>query len=401
MRHSRFLNYIVDYYRRADKILWLIIAFISIYSLTLLRSVSRATNTDYYEVQLLAITLGVVGALVLTFIDYSTLANYWHLIAFASVFLMLFTAFFGVNVSGSGGVNATAWINVFGRTFQTSELVKIGFIITCAKHLDTLKKKEVLNQPFHIILVLIHGIIPFLLCNLQGDDGAGIVFFAMFLFMCYAAGVHARYFIILFSLALIAVPLIWNYALDEFQIERFTSVYNLDDPTVAMDGGYQQYQARITIGSGGLFGKGLFEGDRVQSGAVTFQHSDFIFSVAGEELGFIGSVMVILSLVVLTIRVLYIAGKSRDSLGEIMCFGFLGLVVLQSITNIGMCLAILPVMGVTLPFYSAGGSSAACLYFAIGLLQSVYMRREYIDGVKLRGRTTTGYSYKRFKELGM
>ena len=163
---------------------------------------------------------------------------------------------------------------------------------------------------------------------------------------------------------------------------RFVAVYNLDDPDVAINEGYQQYQGRISIGSGGLFGTGIFEGPRVESNVVTFQHSDFIFSVAGEELGFLGCVLILLSLLALMGRIVYIAMRAKDDMGRDICMGFLGLIAIQTISNIGMCLALLPAMGVTLPFYSAGGSSLICLYLGLGLVQSVYMRKDDRGGIR-------------------
>lgn len=165
---------------------------------------------------------------------------------------------------------------------------------------------------------------------------------------------------------------------------RFIALFNLDDPSVQMDAGYQQYQGRISIGSGKLNGQGLFNGSRVASNSVPFQHSDYIFSVAGEELGFVGCSLIILLLLLLMVKILHVAHSSRDDLGRFICFGYFGIIALQSVSNIGMCLALLPAMGVTLPFFSAGGSSAACMYFGFGLIQSVYMRRKEIDGLRLK-----------------
>lgn len=399
MRKNRFISAIGDYFHRVDKLLCLIIIFISCFSLLLLKSVSRATNTDYFEIQLFAIVLGISCAFVLTFIDYSTIANYWYLIAFAGGFLMIYTIFFGVNISGGGGVNATAWISIGGRSFQTSELVKIGFIITYAKHLDNLHKKELLDKPLQVIALACHAAIPVLLCHIQGDDGAGLVFFSMFLFMSLAAGISGKYFAILGILVIIAIPILWNYVLSDYQIERFTAVYNLDDPAVAIDEGYQQYQARTSIASGGLFGTGLFNGSRVSTNVVTFQHSDFIFSVAGEETGFVGCTVLIASLSALMFRILYIANKARDLLGKVICFGFFGLIAFQSICNIGMCLALLPVIGITLPFYSAGGSSVACLYLGIGLVECVYMKKDYTDNVKLKNYNFSTVKYEDLQKI--
>ena len=164
---------------------------------------------------------------------------------------------------------------------------------------------------------------------------------------------------------------------------------------VMIGDGWQQYQARTSIGSGQLTGKGLFNGPRVETNLVTFQHSDFIFSVAGEELGFIGCTAIIVLLLLYLLRVLYIASKARDDLGRCMCFGFFGLIALQSVSNIGMCLALLPVMGVTLPFFSAGGSSAVCLYLGFGLIQSVYMHRPDANVPHLRSTRTLKMNFRK------
>ena len=244
-----------------------------------------------------------------------------------------------------------------------------------------------------------HALVPVMLCHLQGDDGAGIVFFAMFIFMSLSAGIQLRYFAILGGIVLIAAPILWKFVLSDYQKKRFTAVSNLENEAVQLDEGYQQYQGRISIGSGGLTGEGLFNGSRVASQSVTFQQSDFIFSVAGEELGFVGCVLIIVLLLLLMIKVLHVAHSSRDDLGKYICYGFFGMIALQSVSNIGMCLAILPVMGVTLPFFSAGGSSAACLYLGFGLVQSVYMRRKESDGMRLKRKQPLRFGYKQMKDI--
>lgn len=379
----RILKSLWHYIRRADILLWLLLAAISAYSLLLLRSVSRATESNYFRVQLLAIVLGVSAAIVVTLIDYATLANFWYLIAGFSVFLMIYTMLFGEEVTGGGGVQARAWINIAGRTFQSSELVKIGFIITFSKHLDVLSRRGLIKHPLHVFLLAFHALLPMMLCQLQGDTGAAVVFFFMFLTMSFSAGVQFRYYLTLGLLMLVAVPVLWRYFLSEYQKNRFIALFNLDNEAIQMDSGYQQYQGRISIGSGGVHGQGLGQGSRVAGGSVPFQHSDYIFSVAGEELGFVGCTLLIGLLFLFLLRVVTDAYASRDELGRYMCFGFFGMVALQAVSNIGMCLAILPVMGVTLPFFSAGGSSAICLYLGFGLVQAVYMRRGEQTGLRL------------------
>ena len=229
-----------------------------------------------------------------------------------------------------------------------------------------------------VLLLFVHALIPMGLCHLQGDDGAAVIFFFMFLCMSWAAGIRKRYFLWLFLAAVVAIPILWQFVLSDYQKARFTAVYNLDDPVVSRGDGYQQYQARISIGSGQFGGRGLFQGPRVENNSVTFQQSDFIFSVAGEELGFIGCISIVLILFFIILRIGTIALKSSRTEGFLICSGFLGLITFQTIFNLGMCLSILPVMGVTLPFFSAGGSSAACLYFAVGIIQNVYLNRSQI-----------------------
>ena len=397
MKNNRIFLHIASYLRRIDKILWLLMLAISVFSLLLLKSVSRATYTDYFRTQLFVTVVGLLASIVITWIDYESIASFWYLIAGFSVFIMLYTIFFGISVQGSEGVNARAWISIAGRTFQTSELVKIFFMITYAKHIAVVRERDAIRRPTQVFLLAMHAAVPVLLCHLQGDDGAAIVFFAMFLCMSLAGGVQLRYFLALGAVIAVSLPILWKFVLSEYQIKRFTSVYNLDDPSIQLNEGYQQYQGRLSIGSGQLTGKGLFNGPRVESNLVTFQHSDFIFSVAGEELGFLGCTAIIVLLLLYLFRVLYIASKARDDLGRCMCFGFFGLIALQSISNIGMCLALLPVMGVTLPFFSAGGSSAVCLYLGFGLVQNVYMRREDAAGPRLHSARSLKINFRKLK----
>lgn len=390
---------VFGYIKRTDIFLWLLLAAMCTYSLLLLRSVSQATPVDYFQAQLLPIILGSLGAVIISTMDYADISNFWYLIGGFSIFLMLYTYLFGVRIQGAGGVDARAWISIGGRTFQTSELVKIAFMVTYAKHLDVVKSHGHLEEPAHIVLLAFHALIPMLLCELQGDTGATIIFFAMFICMSLAAGIQLRYFGILAGICLVALPVLWRYFMADYQKQRFVAVFNLDDPDVRMNDGYQQYEGRISIGSGKLWGQGLGQGSRVSSNVVTFQQSDFIFSVAGEELGFVGCTLILVLLLLFMLKILHVASSSRDELGKFICYGFFGIIALQSVINLGMCLAVLPAMGVTLPFFSAGGSSSMCLYFGFGLVQSVYMRRKEIDGLHLARSSPLRPSYRQPREL--
>jgi rod shape determining protein RodA len=376
---------LIDYFKRTDKLYWLIMLSISAYSLLLLKTVPTPSGKtqSYFTIQLVAIILGYTGAIIFTLIDFREIANYWYIVAGFCLFLIIYTQLFGIAVTSSGGVNAKAWIQLPGTTFQPSELVKIGFIITFSKHLSALKERDLINSPLQVILLACHAFIPVVLVHFQGDDGAAVIFFCMFLAMSFGAGVQLRYFgTVLVGIA-VAFPLAWKYMLQDYQKERLTVFRHPDD--FPLDQGLQQIQGRTSIGSGQFWGRGLFNSQtRVAHSQVPVQQSDYILSVAGEQLGFIGCMLIMLLLLFLLFRTLRIARKSSDVLGSSICFGFFGMVAAQALFNLGMCLNLLPVMGVTLPFFSAGGSSSACLYLGFGLALNVHMHRMNPDKVTLR-----------------
>ena len=377
------LNSIADFVKRTDKLLWTIMLLISTYSLLLLKTIPIDKGRSYFIVQLAAIVLGYIGAVIFSLVDYREITTYWYVIAGFCLFLIIYTQIFGIAVTNTGGINAKAWISLPGGiTFQPSELVKIGFILTFSKHLSELKKRNLLTSFSQIILLALHAMIPIVLVHFQGDDGTAVIFFCMFISMAFGAGVQLRYFGALFAALAVAFPIAWKYILEDYQKDRFTIFRH--PKTDRLGKGLQQIQGRLSIGSGELYGRGLFKSPRVNRALVPVQQSDFIFSVAGEQLGFIGCTLIILLLVLLLFRTLYIARNSTDSLGSTICFGFFGMIAAQAIFNLGMCLNLLPVMGVTLPFFSAGGSSAACLYLGFGLVLNVQMHKMNMDKVKIR-----------------
>lgn len=367
----RILKSVGNYMKQTEKIYWLIALCISAYSLLLLKSLP---SKSFFMTMTVAILIGYAGAIIISLIDYHDLAAIWYIIAALCVVLMLYTLKFGGAVTNTGGVNAKAWIKLGSTSFQPSELVKIGFMVTFAKHLSVLKERELLKSPLQILLLAVHALIPMALTHLQGDDGAGMIFFIMFLAMSFGAGIQLRYFFAMFAVIGAALPLAWKFVLEDYQKQRMLGAYQLDSTDDSLkDIIWQQRQARISIGSGGLWGRGLNNAPRVKNGMVPEKESDMIFSTAGEALGFVGCCLIIFLLFLLLLRTLRIARKSPDLLGSSICMGFFGMIAAQMIVNIGMCLDLLPVMGVTLPFFSAGGSSAACLYFGLGLVENVHM----------------------------
>lgn len=373
-----FFKSIQNCIKYSDKILWSIILVIALYSMLLVASVSRE-GFNYLTIQFISVMLGMLGALLLQTINYKVISKYYIWIGIFCILFIIYTLFMGVTVEGSSGVNAKAWIKLPGGiTFQPSELVKIGFIITFAKHLSIVKNTDNFKDIKNICLLGAHALIPVVLTHMQGDDGAAIIFLCIAITMSFMAGLPLRYFGALIVLGAIFMPIAWNFVLADYQKKRIITQMNPEGDPLNM--GYQQIQGKLSIGSGGLFGTGLFKGPRVANNVVPIQESDFIFSVAGEELGFVGCVLIILLLLLLIFRIGFIARKCNDTIGSFICFGFIGLILSQTIFNLGMCLSLLPVMGVTLPFFSVGGSSAACLYLGIGILQNIYLSRNQTLG---------------------
>ena len=373
-----FFKSIQNCIKYSDKILWSIILVIALYSMLLVASVSRE-GFNYLTIQFISVMLGMIGALLLQTINYKVISKYYIWIGIFCILFIIYTLFMGVTVEGSSGVNARAWIKLPGGiTFQPSELVKIGFIITFAKHLSIVKNTDNFKDIKNICLLGAHALIPVVLTHMQGDDGAAIIFLCIAITMSFMAGLPLRYFGALIVLGAIFMPIAWNFVLADYQKKRIITQMNPEGDPLNM--GYQQIQGKLSIGSGGLFGTGLFKGPRVANNVVPIQESDFIFSVAGEELGFVGCVLIILLLLLLIFRIGFIARKCNDTIGSFICFGFIGLILSQTIFNLGMCLSLLPVMGVTLPFFSVGGSSAACLYLGIGILQNIYLSRNQTLG---------------------
>ncbi|MDD3230648.1 MAG: FtsW/RodA/SpoVE family cell cycle protein [Oscillospiraceae bacterium] len=361
----------IEYLRRTDKLLWLIMIAISIYSLILLKSIpNKDSGRSWFSIQLMAIIAGYIGAFLLTLVDYRTVGNYWYMIAAFCIFIILLTLFKGISIEGAAGVNAKAWLQLPGKiTFQTSELVKIGFLITFGKHLELLQQENKMHSLQHVLLLAVHAAVPILLVQMEGDTGTAIIFGFMFLFMAFSAGVQLRYFAVLAGIGAMAAPIIWNFGLEDYQKSRMLIFRHPEaDP---LNYGFQQLAGKLSISSGQLTGRGLFVSPRVNSGTVPVQESDYIFSAAGEELGFIGCISIIILLVVLLLLCIRNARRATDLLGSSICVGFFAMILAQMFFNLGMCLNLLPVMGVTLPFFSAGGSSVMCLYFGFGLVESV------------------------------
>ena len=275
---------------------------------------------------------------------------------------------FGRRVSGT---DDTAWIELPGGfTLQPSELIKICFIITFSKHLSYLHEKKLIHSLAGVLTLLVHALIPMMIIHFQGDDGTVLIFALMFVIMAFVAGVQFRYFAALGGLLLVSIPIIWNVFMNDEHRNRFLALFDLDGNAMT-NYGWQQYQGKVSIASGELSGSGLYNGARVDYAIVPEQENDFIMTVAGEELGFIGCLLLILILFGIIIKVLMNAANAGETSGKLLCTGVFAAFASQTIINIGMVLGFFPVIGITLPLFSSGGTSALSTLVCIGLVQSV------------------------------
>lgn len=338
-----------------------------IYSATYPKLAEGQIITSDVRSTLLSVAMGIVIALVVCNIDYEIISKLWPIIAGGCILLMIITMFFGVAANESRQ-DARSWLDLGVFTFQTSELLKVGFIISFSYHLDMVK--DHINRLKSIIPLVIHGMIPVALVIATGDAGSALVFLIMFIGMLFFAKVHIGYFIAGICAIIVAFAGAWKLGIiDGIQRERITALFY---PEQYADTLYQQTNGKIAMGSGGWLGQGFLNGTMTQSRQVPVNESDMILSVAGEEFGYIGTLAVIVILSVLVIRVISTGLKARDNVGYLMCSGIAVMLFAQIFINIGMELSVLPCIGITLPLFSAGGSSSLCIYLALGIEMSVY-----------------------------
>ncbi len=364
---TRIFHSIADYFKKSDKALWLLTIIAIVYSLMLIASMQRSGEYNFLQTQIIAIVTGLVSAIIISAADYKYIIKKWYFAAIISFILAGLVFVFGIQVAGT---DDTAWIQIGSLTIQPSEFIKICFIITFTKHLTYLEEKDMLKSFVGVITLVLHAMIPMIIIHMQGDDGTVLIFALIFLFMSFIAGVQLRYFAILGGILLVSVPLIWNLFMNDDQRNRLLALFDIDGNAMTTYG-WQQYQGKVSISSGSLFGKGLFNGPRVEHGIVPEQENDFIFTVAGEELGFIGCIALMIILLLIMIRILINAKQTNDMSGKLLCSGAFAIISSQTIINIGMVLGFFPVIGITLPLFSAGGTSALATLICLGLVQSV------------------------------
>ena len=359
--------------RNFDYYLFFACVLLSLIGLILVFSASRSYGGyKIIIVQFAALILGLGVCIWVAFWDYEFLSTKWKYILGANVFLLVLVLVIGI---GGEEVGGNSWIDLGVIKFQPAELVKIGYIICFAVQLDACKRD--INNPKNVIMFVLHFALIFGLIMLQPDFGTGMVFLAIFAGMLFVARISYKYVLAAVGSLFAIVPLMWFFFLGEYQKDRIRVFLNPElDP---LRSGYQVIQSKLAVGSGEIAGRGLFNGVQTQLGYLPAKHTDFIFSVAGEELGFIGAAFILALIVFIIARCFYIAHNAKNSLGAFIATGIGMMLLAQSFENIGMTIGLMPVTGITLPFVSYGGSSLVTTFLAIGIVLNIRIRHRVIN----------------------
>ena len=342
----------------------------AVFGIVVISSAVKAMgSSSFVIIQSAAAAMGFVLMAIFTAINFEKVGSAWKFIYVGCVFLLVLVLIIGTGKEDTG---SKSWIRFGPIGIQPSEFVKIGFILTFSKVVSDMG--DDINEPKNILKLLSHLGILLGLIMLQPDFGTAMVFIFIFAGIVFAAGISYKYIVTAAGTIIGIIPMVWFFLFKEYQKNRIRVFFNPEsDP---LGSGYHVIQSKIAIGSGRLFGKGLYQGTQTQLGYLPARHTDFIFAVIGEELGLIGCAVVTALLFGIVYKCLHNSARTKSDMSRYICIGVACMFLAHIFENIGMCIGLMPVTGIPLPFFSYGGSSIITNFAAIGLVLSVYMRRK-------------------------
>lgn len=348
---------------------WSLLLIISILFVTGIVLITSATQFDKKRlmIQSLSFVMGIFVILMSAMFDYRIMKRYEKQLYIATIVLLLLVYVPGL---GKAQFGARSWINLGFMDFQTSEAAKITFTLAYASFLD--RRKNKLDTMSEILPALMYPVPILLLLLKQPDLGGVIVFISITLVCLFVAGLNLKFIFNSLVIFALSTPIIYKFILRDHQRVRIDAFLNPGDPSY--EGNFQVIQSMTAIGSGGFFGKGLFNGTISQYGFLPVTESDFIFAVLGEEFGFVGMAFVIILFFLFLSRIYAISKHAKDFYGTLVSTGFMGMLFYQVMQNIGMTIGLMPVTGVTLPFVSYGGSSMLTTMITIALIINIYSK---------------------------
>lgn len=378
---NRLKAILIDFIQQADLLLLGLCCTATLYGIVLIFSATRylapSTGMKRMVIQSVGLLLGVCVYIFFSMVDLELLLKRWKwILAFNVVFILLLKTPLGIGAEETGN---NAWLKFPGLPFQIgpAEVVKISFVLLLAKQMEWLWEEKGDVKSFRsAFFVAGHTLgLMGLYFLVSGDMGNALVFLFIFLCMAFVAGFALRWFFLLFAGGGAAFALAWRFDLIyPYMKKRFIVLFDHDfEP---LNAGWQQNRALLAIGSGGIFGQGYLNGTQTQSGGTSLpeKQTDLIFAVTGEELGMIGCLAIMVLLVAIIFRVLLVAKRAKTPFFRYICVGMASILIFQTVINIGMCLFVMPTIGITLPFFSYGGSSIVTLYMAMGVVSNIKKR---------------------------
>lgn len=349
----------------------LIVAIIlSIIGIIALFSATQETEYDEFSKQIIWLVVSLIAMVVVMFIDYNLLLKASPVL-YGLTIVLLIAVLFTKPING-----ATSWFNIGAFSLQPGEFAKVTVILFLTYVITKIQRKgqEEINRPTRLLIVLSALAVPVLLIVKQPDYGTALAFIVAMALMLFTSGLDKKYIIGTILLIVIAVPLLYNFVLQEHAKTRIDVFLNPEsDPRGS---GYNIIQSKLAIGAGGLTGMGLLKGNQTQLGFLYPKTTDFIYSVIGEEMGFIVAGAIILLFVYLITKSIYVAKTAKDKAGSMIAIGITGVFLFHVLENIGMVMGLLPITGVPLPFVSYGGSSLITNFICIGLLLNISGKRQ-------------------------
>ncbi len=368
------LSDIRSFLKRADMLLFFLCLAAAVMGLVAISSATRTMGRSLIYVQSFALIIGIVLYFLFTLIDADIFADQWPLLLVVEIGLILLLAVVG----SEDDTGNRAWLRFLGIGIQPAEVVKVIYIVLTAKHLTYLKEYRSLSSPLSVFQLVAHlGFLFALYMVISGDLGNALVFFFIFLVMVFAAGVKLYWFLFGAAAMALAIPLAWNFVFSDNQKERILAPYLPDaiDPT-GYGINWEPTRAKLALSSGRLWGTGLYQGTQTQtaSGGLRSKHADYIFACIGEEMGMVGCIVVILLLMAIIIRCVYVGLHCQSTFGMLVCMGMAAMICFQLFNSVGMCTGLTPVIGLTLPFFSYGGSSLFTMFAAMGIVSGIRYR---------------------------
>lgn len=364
------LGAIKKFFSRTDWVLLGLCLAASVFGIIAIASASNYHGAStYVSKQIIALVLGLILYVVISFIDMEIIAEHQTIVVIFSALFLAMLYPFGVE----GNTGNKSWISIPGLPFmiQPAEYCKILYILVAAQIMN-IYQERINSLPCVFRLGLVSAVYVGLIVIISKDAGVALIYVFTFIIMALAGGFSFAWFAAAGAGLAVIVPILWNSGLvRNDQKERIMMLFDSSIDPQGTEIRYQTARSLNAISGGGLTGQGLFNGTQVQSGNIPEQHTDFIFAAIGEELGFLGCALCIILLIAIILRILYVGNHSGSYFYRMVCVGIAGTLMFQIIINIGMCLGVMPVIGLTLPFFSYGGSSILSLYIAMGVISSV------------------------------